>query len=206
VTGDAITDPRDDPDFISQDGADPSGPIGPASSQVGRWGLGSPTPVFVPKTSTPFEEEDDADGPIPPPALWAMKYRRHGHLLNRAEVVIRECDGVRDGACYIIDDGRKHCTISRKVGASPDGCVYFLVARIDALSYERLVDDTSRADGLFADADELCLCAVFEAEEAVSNVSVVEEYATIEEVPPEYLPPSPFVEFIETPSGYGEGE
>jgi hypothetical protein len=205
VTRDEITDERDDPDFISEEGADTSAPIGPAFSQLGRWAMGSPTPVFVPKTSTPFEEDDDG-GAVLRPALWAMKYRRHGHLLNRAEVVIRECDGAGDHAVYIIDDGRKHCTISRKVGASPDGCAYFLVARITASSYERLVDDASRMDDIFAVADELCLCAVFEAEESVSNVSVVEEYATIEEVPPEYLSPSPAVEFTETPSGYGEGE
>jgi hypothetical protein len=206
VTGDEITDPSDDPDFISEDGAGFATPIGPAFSQVSHWIMGSPTPVFVPKTSTPLEEEDDDDGAVLRPALWAMKYRRHGHLLNRAEVVIRECDGAGDHAVYIIDDGRKHCTVSRKVGASPDGCVYFLVARITASSYERLIDDASREDDLFADADELCLCAVFEAEESVSNVSVVEEYATVEEVPPEYLPPSPAVEFTETPWGAGERE
>jgi hypothetical protein len=205
VRGDGVDDPRDDPDFISEDGATPSGPIGPAFSQVGRWAIGSPTPVFVPKASTPLEE-DDADGAVPAPALWAMKYRRHGHLLNRADVVIRQCAGVGDHAIYIIDDGRNHCTVSRKVGSSPDGCVYFLVARITASSYEGLVDDVARADDTFADADELCLCAVFEAEEAVSNVSVVEEFATIEEVPAEYLPPSPALEFTETPSGDEEGE
>jgi hypothetical protein len=206
VTGDETTDPSDDPDFISEDGAGTSALIGPAFSQVGRWAMGSPTPVFLPKTSTPLEDDDDDGGAVPPPALWAMKYRRHGHLLNRAEVVIRECDGAGDHAVYIIDDGRKHCTVSRKVGASPDGCVYFLVARITASTYERLVDDASGADDLFADADERCLCAVFEAEESVSNVSVVEEYATIAEVPPEYLPPNPAVEFTETPSGDEEGE
>jgi hypothetical protein len=205
VTEDEITDPRDDPDFISEDGVGPSAPFGPGFSQAGRRSMGSPTPVFVPKTSTPLEEDDD-DGAVLPPALWAMKYRRHGHLLHRAEVVIRDCDGEGDRALYIIDDGRKHCTISRKVGASPDGCAYFLVARITVSSYEQLVDDALPADDVFVDADELCLCAVFEAEELVSNVSVVEEYASIEEVPPEYLPPGPVIEFTETPSGDGGAE
>jgi hypothetical protein len=61
------------------------------------------------------------------------------------------------------------------------------------------------AEAIFGYADELCLCAVFEAVEAVSNVSVAEEYTSIEEVPPEYLPPSPAVAVTETPSD-DEGE
>jgi hypothetical protein len=47
---------------------------------------------------------------------------------------------------------------------------------------------------IFSDARELCLCVVFEAE-AVSNVAVAETFATFDEVPAEYLSPSPAIEF-----------
>jgi hypothetical protein len=70
--------------------------------------VGSPTPVFVPKESTPLEEHD-ADSVIPNDALWAMKYRGHGHFLGRAESLIRERYGSGDGTEYVIDDGRRHC-------------------------------------------------------------------------------------------------
>jgi hypothetical protein len=53
---------------------------------------------------------------------------------------------------YIIDDGRKHCLISRIVGGGPDGCTYCLVAQITIDSYERLVNEEAPIDDVFADA------------------------------------------------------
>jgi hypothetical protein len=195
VTGDDETgEPQADPDFISEEGTGLPGlpPLG----ALRAWG--APTPVFVPKESTPLAEHEDGDA-IPPYALWAMKYRRHGHLLNRADVAVRERYGTGDHAVYVIDDGRNHCTVSRAVGSSPDGCRYCLVARISAVAYEELADDEGRTDDIFVDADEISLCAVFEAEEAVSNVSLVEEFASIHDVPVGYLPPAPVIVFTETP-------
>jgi hypothetical protein len=193
ATGDGRSDRQDDPDYISEDGVTYASPRGP-----GTWISGSPTPVFVPKGSTPLEE-DRPDGAIPPFALWAMKYRRHGHLLSRADVEIREQFGTGDHTVYVVDDGRKYCMIGRKVGTSLDGCTYCLVGRISIGAYEQLVDDASLTDDTFAGARELSLCVVFEAEEAVSNVSLVETYASIDEVPNGYLPPGPAIEFTEIP-------
>jgi hypothetical protein len=196
VTGDDETaEPLADPDFISEEGTGLAG-----LPPVARRTWGSPTPVFVPKESTPLAEHEDGDA-IPPYALWAMKYRRHGHLLHRADEAIRERHGTGDHAVYVIDDGRSHCTVSRTVGSSPDGCRYCLVARITSESYERLVDDEGLTDEIFVDADEICLCAIYQAEEAVSNVSLVEAYTSIDDVPAEYLPPAPLVAFTETPDG-----
>jgi hypothetical protein len=190
------TDPQNDPDFISETGAGPYPPDATYSSQGVR-SLGSPTPVFVPKKSIPLEESG-GEGVIPTAALWAMKYRSHGHFLGRAEATIRERYGSGDGAVYILDDGRKHCLVSRMVGASPDGCTYCLVAQITMASYEQLVDQRSPVENIFDGARQACLCVVYEEVDAVSNVAVVESFDAIDQVPVEYLPPSPAIVFAES--------
>jgi hypothetical protein len=191
-------DPQDDPDFISEDGHD-AYPAGSVSSVAVS--MGSPTPVFVPKESTPLEEQDD-DGVILRAALWAMKYLRHGRFWGGAEATIRERYGSGDGTVYVLDDGRKHCVIAREVGSSPDGCAYFLVGRISIASYEDLVDDEALADDVFTDAREICLCVVYEAVDAVSNVAVVESFDTVDAVPVDYLPPSPTIAFADSSDSF----
>jgi hypothetical protein len=199
------TNQGDDPDFISEEG-NLAGIAGPLGLGVGALGgvvpglRGGPTPVFVPKTSTPLES-DDSEGAMPTFALWTMKYLQHGHLFGKAESVLRESYGDGDHAVYVMDDGRKHCLISRLVGTDPEGCVYPLVGQITIAAYERLVDDHSLTDRIFEEAEHLCLCAVFEAREAVSNVSVVRRFASVHEVPPEYLPPGPALHFTDVPDG-----
>ena len=95
---------------------------------------------------------------------------------------------------YVMDDGRKHCLISRKVGSSDDGSTYCLVAQVSVSAYGRLVDGAPSA-GVFAEADTFSLCSVFDGEDAVSNVTVVESYRNTSEVPPEYLPDHPAIHF-----------
>jgi hypothetical protein len=194
--------PEDDPDFISSDG--PNDPMfGVAAfSPVGR--PDAPNPVYRPTKSTRLEEDDPA-GLIPRPALWSMKYHRHAHLFDRTEVRIRAAFGTGDEAVYIIDDGRKHCVVSRLVGASPDGCTYCLVAQITIDAYERLTNGEEAVGPVFAEARDFAMCAVFEAqvEDAPSNVTVVEEYAGLGDVPAAYLSPSPFIDFADDPdSGF----
>jgi hypothetical protein len=187
-------DQQGDPDFISEDGGD-GYRTGPSSFGPGY--LGSPTPVFVPKVSTPLEEQGD-DGVIPPAALWAMKYRRHGRFWGGAEATIRERYGSGDSTVYVLDDGRKHCVIAREVGTSADGCTYVLVGEITIASYEELVDNDGLAEDIFAGAHEICLCVVYEAVDAVSNVAVVASFGTIDAVPVDYLPASPAIAFAES--------
>jgi hypothetical protein len=187
------TEPQSDPDFISETGNDPS--AGMTSRSVYSQGyFGTPTPVYVPKESTPFEKQDDG-GPIPHAALWALKYQRHGGFWGGAEATIRARHGQGDGTVYVIDDGRKHCVICRLVGASPDGCVYVLVGRITLDAYEELLNNEASAQRIFNQARDLCLCVVYEAVDAVSNAAVVESFDSIDEVPTMYLPPSPQMEF-----------
>lgn len=164
-------------------------------------GLGSPPPVFVPKTSTPLHE-DDPESPIPEPALWAMKYRRHLHLTlsGRDQERLRERLGEGDGAVYVIDDGGRHTMVSRLVGIDEDGSTYCLVGRIAGAAYDRYAIGEADTDGIFEDARDLALCSVFAAPEAVSNVVVAETYGSVADVPPEYLPPNPFLEFADDPA------
>src|SRR5579871_3001516 len=78
---------------------------------------GSPRTVFVPKTSTPLEEDDEGVA-IPEAALWAMKYRRHVHigLTRREEQRLRVKLAEGDEAVFAIDDGEKHRMVARVVG------------------------------------------------------------------------------------------
>jgi hypothetical protein len=196
-------DPESDPDFISSDG--PREPTG--SPWLAPAGLhGAPGPVFVPTKSLSLEEEGESD--IPHAALWSMKYHRHVHLFDRTDGKIRQGFGTGDHAIYIIDDGRKDCLVSRLVGGAPDGCTYCLVAQITIASYERLVNEETPIDDVFAGARDIAMCAVFEAEveDAPSNVTLTERYATIDDVPSEYLGPNCFIEFADDPASGAQEE
>lgn len=187
------SDPRDDPDFISEDGV-----TGPRSMRRGMYSpgwLGIPDPVFVPKQSTPLADDRDR-GSLPRYALWSMKYLRRSHLFSRSEMEIRESFGQGLDAVYVMDDGRKHCLISRKVGSDADGSIYCLVAQIPVSAYEQLVHGAPPA-GVFAHAETFSLCSVFDGEDAVSNVTVVESYRNASDVPSEYMPPHPAILFAE---------
>ncbi len=191
---DDLIDPESDPDFRGGEGS--SGPMTTGPEYFATGAVGGGIPLSQPLKSIPLEE-DDPESRVPPALLWAMKYRRHVHLLGRADEQIRACLGSGDGAIGVIDDGRKHCTISRVVGSSPDGCLYCLVGQITVETYDRLAAGETPLDRAFSEARDIALCAVFEAEQAVSNVSLVERYADVEDVPPDYLPPSPSIAFTE---------
>jgi hypothetical protein len=151
-----------------------------------------------PDVSTPLEE-DETGHSVPPAPLWAMKDRRHYFGLHGHGDVprLRENLGTGDEAIYFIDDGNSHCTVGRRVGKSPDGLVYCLVGRIQIDEYEDLMNGTVRISDAFARARDISLCGVYEDEEWISDVILVEHYKNAAEVPAEYLPPSPFMEFAE---------
>jgi hypothetical protein len=153
-------------------------------------------PVTAPENATPLEE-DEPEGVIPPSPLWAMKERRHeqfhpfGHPHR-----IRACVGSGDAAVYAIDDGRRHCMIGRRVGATADGCVYSLVARITMDTYESLAAGSIDGGQAFRQSTEAGLSGTVE-DPGVSNVFDVDFYRHGEDIPAEYLPPAPFIEFAE---------
>jgi hypothetical protein len=144
-----------------------------------------------------IEGEDD----IPVAPMWAMTTRMHANRRKEPgdEGRIRRRLGDDDDAIYVIDDGADHCMVGRRVGGSADGCVYCLVGRVSLEQFGDVVMGDVDRDELFADARDISLCGVFEEGEAAANVVLVQHYRRASDVPPEYLPPSPFIEFTEDP-------
>jgi hypothetical protein len=153
---------------------------------------------LAPRSDVP-EGEDD----IPPAPLWAMRTRMHSlrHLDPGEEGRIRRRLGADDDAVYVIDDGPDHCMVGRRVGEAPDGCVYCLVARISLEEYADVVAGVVALTEVFSDARDISLCGVFEQDEASSNVFLVQHYRRPRDVPADYLPSSPFLEFTDDADG-----
>ena len=151
-------------------------------------------PVTAPENATPLSE-DEPEGVIPPSPLWAMKERRHEQWFHVGHPGrIRACVGEGDAAVYIIDDGSLHCMIGRRVGATDDGCVYSLVARVAHSTFDSLLSGAIDGRQAFLDAHEAGLSGTVD-QPGVSNVFDVDYYRHGGEIPAEYLPPSPFIEF-----------
>jgi hypothetical protein len=154
-------------------------------------------PVTAPENATPLEE-GEPEGIIPPSPLWAMKERRHEQLLHAFGHPhrIRACVGSGDASVYAIDDGRRHCMIGRRVGGTRDGCVYSLVARVPMDTYEALVAGSIDGAHAFRTGTDAGLSGTVE-DPGVSNVFDVDFYRHGEDIPSEYLPPAPFIDFAE---------
>lgn len=151
--------------------------------------------------STPLDSDAPAEGTIPLPLFWAMKDRKHHHrLFEQTDAgYVRSGLGHDDSALYFVDDGLDHCMVGRLVGHSSDGCEYCLVGRILSYRYDELrIGDRPVAEA-FSDARDISLCCVFK-ENRTSDVMVVQHYSHESDVPAEYLPPSPFIEFTDAPT------
>jgi hypothetical protein len=159
-------------------------------------GVEPTAPRPSPEISTPLQE-DEPEGTIPPAPLWAMKDRRHfvGLGAHGDAERIRSARGLGDGTVYFIDDGRNHCMIGRRVGSSPDGSVYCLVGRVTLDRYELIESGEATVVDVFSDARDISLCSVYEEEGMASEVILIEHYPHFADVPTDYLPPSPFIEF-----------
>lgn len=154
----------------------------------------------APTYSTPLAE-GEPEGAVPHSPLWAMKDRRHEqwhHPLGHAERV-RQAIGDGDETVYVIDDGVHHRMLGRQIGGSPDGCIYSLVGRITRRTHEALVDGSIDGRHAFLAAHELGVDGTVEepAGAHVANLFDVAYYDRPEDVPAEYLPPSPFIDFAE---------
>jgi hypothetical protein len=154
-------------------------------------------PVTAPENATPLEDHEP-EGTVPPSPLWAMKDRRHEQLLHLFGHPhrIRACIGSGDAAVYAIDDGRHHCMLGRRVGATTDGCVYSLTARVPIDVYTSLAE--GRIDGrhAFLAGSDAGLSGTVD-EPGLSNVFDVDFYPHATDIPEQYLPPSPFIQFAE---------
>jgi len=141
----------------------------------------------------------DPDDEIPSVVLAAVKDRMHARRFSAPDDPshVRASLGTADDDLHVVDDGPDHCTIGRPVGHAPDGCVYVLVARVHRYRYEQLRDGDSEPAEAFSDARDVCLCAVYEVDGTVQNIALVRRFRRAEDVPDEYLPPSPFLEFTD---------
>jgi hypothetical protein len=180
------TTPPDDPQFQSRE----DGQLHFLAETAG-----STFPVTAPTDATPLEE-GEPEGVVPPSPLWAMKERRHEqwlHLFGHPDR-IRACVGTGDAAVYVIDDGKHHCMIGRRVGATLDGCIYSLVARIGKETYNALSSGSIDGRDAFLASTEAGLSGTVEVP-GVSNIFDVDYFPDAAEIPAEYLPPAPFIEF-----------
>jgi hypothetical protein len=178
----------------------PSSPARPGDIVLEPGVARLPEPLVGRDESTPLDEEPE--GVVPPCPLWAMKDRRHiqWHLLpahDRHERV-RDCVGSGDEAIYVIDDGRHHVMLGRRVGARDGECEYCLIGRAPRQRYEDLRRHTVRPPDAFADAAEIALCGVVVAESALSsNVFDVTRFDDAADIPLRYRPGAPFIAFEE---------
>jgi hypothetical protein len=158
-------------------------------------------PLVGKDESTPLED-DEPEGTVPPCPLWAMKDHRHvqWHLLPSHErhQRVRDCVGAGDDAVYVIDDGAHHVMLGHRVGEKAGECEYCLVARVPHQRYEDLRQHSVAPGAAFDGAEEIALCGVARDEGVLSsNVFDVSRYADAADVPAEYRPGSPFLQFTE---------
>lgn len=156
-------------------------------------------PLVGKDESTPLEE-DEPEGTVPSCPLWAMKDRRHvqWHLLPSHERHERLRDRVGDGddAVYVIDDGAHHVMLGRRIGARAGECEYCLVGRAPRQRYDDLRSRAVAPAAAFEGATELTVCGVVDEEGTLSsNVFDVARYADASEIPAEYRPGAPFIQF-----------
>lgn len=177
----------------------PPGTTGISSvSGLSPGGVGISPLLFEPAEPGAIEQAASDDA-IPPAPLLAMKDRMHSRRLYQLDEPghVQRRLGVADDAVYFIDDGRDHCMIGRRVGQAPDGSTYCLVARISIYQYEDLARGDVPLEEAFSEARDVSLCAVFAEEHGVSNVVPVQHYRSVDDIPVEYLPPGPFIEFTD---------
>jgi hypothetical protein len=168
----------------------------PAGSPLPAGGLGMGLPIIRLSLPTPLAQ-GEVEESIPPAVLWSMKYRRHLRLGSREDEELREHLGEGDEAVYFIDDGPNRCMVGRIVGTSSDGCIYCLVASTDLGSYWSAANGTLPLTEIFSGTRHLSLCSVYQADRGASNVMEVERFSRARDVPAEYLPPHPLIEFTD---------
>jgi hypothetical protein len=181
--------------------------VGASPEEPDDWGL---APIDEPTVSAPpVVDLPPGEDHIPPAPLAAMRTRMHSN--RRLEPgdegrIRRRLGDDDDDAVYVIDDGPDHCMVGRRVGGAPDGCVYCLVARVSLEGYADIVAGAVDRDDVYSDARDISLCGVFEDGDAASNVFLVQHYRRPRDVPADYLPPTPFLEFTDDVEGDVDGD
>jgi len=143
-------------------------------------------------------DDEDVEG-IPGVVLAAIKDRMHARRLSPPDDPghVEASLGSADDDVHVVDDGPEYCVIGRSVGYSPDGCIYVLVGRISREVYEQLRDGDVEPARAFDDARDMTLSGVYEVDGMVENIALIRRFGPVDDVPAEYLPPGPFLEFSE---------
>jgi hypothetical protein len=175
---------------------------GPGDIIVTDGSVITPEPLVGSGASSSLEE-DESEGTIPPCPLWAMKARRHiqWHLLPAHErhERIRECVGSGDDAIYVIDDGRNHAVVARRVGAVQGECEYCLLGRVPLETFDDLKHNRLSPSNAFQSATEITFCGVAVAEDVrSSNIFDVDRYENANDIPSGYRPGAAFLNLTET--------
>jgi hypothetical protein len=148
-----------------------------------------------PGSSTPLDDGEEY-GTFPTPLLWAMKEHRRLHLDLGHEPAWDDL-GQGDSAVFVLDTEHRHCTAGRIVGKGPDGVVYCLVGTIAGSAYTEAAADPAQIATIFSAAHHPILVGVFEG--GVSNVIDITHFHDASQIPAEYLPGHPFIDFPEDP-------
>jgi len=127
----------------------------------------------------------------------AMRNLQHGRV--RAEGEQSEtvhCFGSGDDTLYALEDGGGRLMMGRGVGRDGEGCIYCLVGT-SSVGLLLLLDDGEMIPAeAFEGATELTLCSVYQ-DDQVHNVVLVQHYKALEDVPAQYRPAQPFLQFTE---------
>ncbi|MGI0151670.1 MAG: hypothetical protein ACREC5_07030 [Thermoplasmata archaeon] len=182
----------------------------PTATEPGDWAIGLNSGVlevpsigfnpraslFRPHASTPLEEDQEPDDEVEIPAgvLWPMKQQRGFHPFTGAEDRLRVAIGGDAGLVFAIDDGPRRAIIGWDLGEDPQGLASSVVGRVKGVDLEFARSGQMTLEELLSTATGLALFRTLVAPQGVSNVLLIETFGTIDQVPPEHLPPEPEIE------------
>ena len=182
----------------------------PARIDTGLDELQDPEPAVVDDPAAAVDE--DAEALVASHVELAMEnLQRHQVRAGRdGEEDPLYCFGFGDDTLYAIEDGADRLIIGRAVGRDSEGCIYCLVGAGSPALLDMLDNGEVALTEALDDAAELTLCSVFQADDApgqhfrltalnrpVSNVVLVQHYKRIQDVPVEYRPGEPFLQFTD---------
>lgn len=163
----------------------------------GRAAFGTGQPTWAPTRSTPLDDGEAAHI-IPKLLLWGMKDHCRTRFGHHGDALTEHRYGTGDSALYILDGGAKLVTIGRVVGSSPDGATYCLIGELDREHASTLDAGGRSPKDVLGFGKNYVLCAVYDGGPGASNIADVQRFSTLNEIPPSYLPPHPFIRFTDT--------
>ena len=128
-------------------------------------------------------------------AMKNLQHRRVRVEPGQEEVPVY-CFGSGNSTLYALEDGGDRLMMGRGVGEDGEGCIYCLVGAGSLALLAMLETGELSPAEAFDDAGELTLCSVYQ-DGQVDNVVMVQHYRVIQDVPVEYRPGQPFLQFTD---------